>query len=461
MKTALASQITKALLLSFLATSFVACKTVEQGSDFSSRSPAATSLVSAKKSLHQAGSGSIQGPGDSGGGNGVGGKAYESYIVDVTKLPEFQLIAPILDKMVESNDNPKRKKTSAILADSKTWYIAPVTLKPIDKSILGVSFSKDDTEQLAIQTKNAIWIDQQKWIAMKEPKDRAMLLLHEITMELYLMRFEEFATNCSQYQFACPDLSRFNHDTAKSVRRRALTNDDYENIRAATFWLANNAKTSTSIQIQEKLGSLYFDSRFYGPKAVSQRKDGDNGENTVTYESGDAAATLTIAQVLNKMPDKCYAIHLGVHFDCTVTSLPAQAPGANGIKISVAGKNFSREALVVPEKGYSVKDDNWYGTFQMNLNGPSSCQIGSVSQFVTLYAFDEKSEQSSARDIFAMVIEPLVVFGSKGILVERAKPKATSLETDTILVYRSDMDIDVAFLASVAPRIDYSHTVCN
>jgi hypothetical protein len=454
MKSALASQITKALLLSFLATSFVACKTVEQGSDFSSRSPAAASLVSSKKSLQQGGSASIQGPGDSGGGNGVGGKAYESYIVDLEALPEFQqYLVPIIEKLGDSKEDSKGKKTTKVIAELKTWYIAPVKLKPIDKSILGVSFSKDKTEQLAIQTKNAIWIDQQKWNRMKAPQDRAMLLLHEITMAMYLLQFEDMVNLCAAIQSECKDVATYNHfKEFQPTPRRALTNDDYENIRAATFWLKNNAKAATPFEVAQMFGTKNFDQRFYSPRALKNYLNNGNEEDYVKYNPEDAALSLSRSQVLNKMPDKCYAVHTGVHFDCTVTSTPALVNGEKGAKISVNGKNFSRETLGVADRGPGWKDVGLNGAFKMQLDGPISCQIGSVYQQTTMFAFDEKSVESNARDVLAILFEPMVVFESKDSFSSLAAAKVTSLETDTIVAYRSDVNFDVEYLVQTNHR---------
>lgn len=458
MKSVLASQITKALLLTFLTTSFVACKTVEQGSDFSSRAPASSSLVSGKKSLQQSRSVNRQGPGDGSGGNGINGKVFESYIVSLTDLSEFKkYVEPVL-KSLDSNDpDSKETKTTEALNLMKTWYIAPVKLKPIDNTVLGVSFSEDKSEQLAIQTRHSVWIDKKKWDANKDDRARGMLLLHEITMSLYLFQFEDLRTLCKQVGSECGTITDAanSHRKLKPTPRRALTKDDYENIRAATFWLAQYGKTSTPMQTRKMLGSKNFDPRFFGAEALSNyNEDGTYNSKQVTYSSAEILASLNRSQVLQTMPDKCYAVNAKVHFDCKITIAEGQATNASGAVIpgavlTVSGENYHRETVVYGGDyltGSSPELHDANDAFPMTLSGPISCAIGSKTQLMTAYVNGEPATGSKAREVLAITIAPYVVFETNKSIAGLAQPKPTALEQDNIIAYKSNTDTNLEYL---------------
>jgi hypothetical protein len=455
MKSALASQITKALLLSFLATSFVACKTVEQGSDFSSRSPA-SSLVSGKASLQQSRSANPEGPGDSGGGNGVGGKAYESYIVSLLDLPEYQkYIVPIFNQMDAANPGQKIP-TARLVAESKTWYIAPVKLSPIDKSVLGVSFSADKTEQLAIQTATSIWIDQKKWDGMKEEKDRAMLLLHEITMQIYLMKFENFQSFCKFSQTECPLPELWNETKSFApTKRHALAARDYDNIRAVTFWIATNGKTASKEKFHAVFAANDFDARLFGTKALENSKR-LQAEQTLSYDFTTVKSALSRSQILNKMPDKCYALNSKVEFDCTVTTTPVESKYGQAASIKISAPNFSRETIIYYASGTSEKMRDYHDSMSMFALSNMSCQVGSVSNSVYVYAFGDEKAKPAAMEILSVTMQPLVTYASEGQMASAAQPKVTSLETDTIIAYRSDVDFELGLLKYATGLINQS-----
>jgi hypothetical protein len=176
-------------------------------------------------------------------------------------------------------------------------------------------------------------------------------------------------------------------------------------------------------------------------------KENGGPGNFVNYMPEDVIASVDRAQVLNKMPDKCYAIHSKVHFDCAISSTHAKVNHSNGINFSVTGKNFSRESAVIPGGGSPQKNESLNDAFEMHLYAPKSCQVGSISQRVSLYALDEKTSQSGAREVLALTFEPKVVFESKDSRASLGKAKVTSLETDTIIAYRSDVTLDINYLA--------------
>lgn len=129
-----------------------------------------------------------EGTSDGAGGSGINFKMLESYKVEPAELPAAK---KLLKKIIEKNEVTNDEENSFNFEEFfvlKNWYIAPITLKTIPKDVLGISMTDDKHQQIAIQTKEAIWIDQNYFDKMNE-KEQATLLAHEAVMGLYLLRF--------------------------------------------------------------------------------------------------------------------------------------------------------------------------------------------------------------------------------------------------------------------------------
>lgn len=193
------------------------------------------------------------GTGDGGGGNAINYKMLESYMIDPNNLDVVKnRLVKIFDVMFEGfkedNFKPKTREHLSI----KNWYLAPLSLKVIPKEVLGIEFTKDRHQQVAIQTKQAIWIDSNIFNKMSD-QEKATLVLHEVVMSQYLMRFLKLEEMCELSQKAgfggCSDdgdvdkvsLKKMSESPAfKPEPSRPLNEKDYEIIRQMTAWLLAN-----------------------------------------------------------------------------------------------------------------------------------------------------------------------------------------------------------------------------
>lgn len=217
----------------------------------------------------QAGGGTpvLEGTGDVGGGNGLDNKVLESYRVNIFETEAYKkILKPKMDLRI-SSDKAEDKQEEGKEDAFKTWYIAPLKLKRIDNKILGLSFTEDRTQQLAVQTKNEVWINKDTWEKMTL-EQQADLLAHEIMMILYMSKFEDEESLCKKS--SSPEIcaawfgsASSEHNTEKP---RPLNEEDYQNIRSATVWMMSLKDPYTDDEFNKKLYSLGFDSRFFRPK---------------------------------------------------------------------------------------------------------------------------------------------------------------------------------------------------
>ncbi|RYZ77206.1 MAG: hypothetical protein EOP06_30575 [Proteobacteria bacterium] len=140
----------------------------------------------------------VQGTGDGGGCNGVQNACYDSYAVDPTALDAYkEHLTSLMMKITQSAfpTDDKTRDAFATIIQSKTWYLLPMKLKTLPKERLGLEFSDDQTEQFAIQTSAEVWIDSNLFGQMN-PKDQAQLLLHEVVMSVFLLKYKKFSDLC-------------------------------------------------------------------------------------------------------------------------------------------------------------------------------------------------------------------------------------------------------------------------
>lgn len=112
-----------------------------------------------------------------GGGNVLGGKMIESYLVDPTTLPEYsQETAPRLQILEGKNHGLAALVRYGI--ENLAWYFIPADLKELSQDVTGLPFG---STQIAIQnfvTKEA-WIDADAYRGLQNDTERAKLLVHE------------------------------------------------------------------------------------------------------------------------------------------------------------------------------------------------------------------------------------------------------------------------------------------
>ena len=162
---------------------------------------------------------------DTGGGNGVANRAFESYVFkNLTYTEEYKLkIEPILKKL-ELKLPYLSEELLKVFTKSRTWYLVPSELKPLENDLIHVPV-KDKSQQLALHTPYSIWINSALYNGENtDIESRADLLLHEAVMALMVNK-------------------KFNDS------KDSLTTADYESIRLLTDILKNKLQTFSAKEL--------------------------------------------------------------------------------------------------------------------------------------------------------------------------------------------------------------------
>ncbi len=216
-----------------------------------------------------------------GGGNLINGKPLDFYKKEITELPEYtKYIKPIDEKLNDiREDNQADNGVTYLetLAKRKTWYLVPVKLDAIEAARIGTNFKSD---QGAYQTEKEIFISDLIYKDLDE-EHKAQLLLHEIVMAFYLVKYEDGKFYCEAFKKAnvresC--LSGFadtgSKDEFKPAQKKGkfLEADEYESIRHVTEWLYTQYKNLTMLKFEEKMVEKKFDPRVFNARNVIDRQ---------------------------------------------------------------------------------------------------------------------------------------------------------------------------------------------
>jgi hypothetical protein len=296
-----------------------------------------------------------QGTGDLGGGNGLNGKLFESYIIDPTESRAWiEEIKPVADQLkelsiqeAESEDGRKhlREQPDVLTAAAKLlkWYVAPVNLAAIDKSTLGIDFVQDPIQQMALQTKGEVWINKTFFDGL-DTKEQARLMMHETVMSLFQMQFLEIFDLCVRARLMA-DCSVFDESRlggghpqdpssalpkamrealvkwSKPQTRRQLTASDYSSIRRVTDTLFRRQKFSSYKEVNNYLLRAGFDSRIFGEapfessdsdaKAAANQIPSSNFPDSYMMDSIAALQLLKSASLSGHLPKHCRFDDLG------------------------------------------------------------------------------------------------------------------------------------------------------
>jgi hypothetical protein len=201
-----------------------------------------------------------QGPGDGGGGNICNGRMIESYRVDIATLPEFsEFVQPILDKVTQKKDGKPVSSPFVLTPQSKNWFLIDCALNQVPKEVNGLYF---ETDQVAVHRTSEIFIDTSIFKTMAK-EEKAKLLLHEMIMSYYLMKFLPLSQICKTTNTCSGTYD--NVDTWKMFAPktyRPLNEEDHQKIRAVTAWVWENRATLTPEEFYKVLRNKDFDSRF-------------------------------------------------------------------------------------------------------------------------------------------------------------------------------------------------------
>lgn len=200
-----------------------------------------------------------QGPSDGGGGDTCNGRVIESFRVDITELPEYkEFVAPVVEKTFPK-DTKFANSPFLFSAKMKNWYIIDCKLQDIPKESKGLYL---ESFQTAIHTSREIFIDSASYSAMSK-EERGRLLLHEMVMSFYLMKFSSIDDLCKISANCTPDvliLSKWK--IYRPEPYRPLDAEDHQKIRSVTAWLFAQNESLDFNKFNTMLARNDFDKRF-------------------------------------------------------------------------------------------------------------------------------------------------------------------------------------------------------
>ena len=242
----------------------------------------------------------FDGTADGNGGNGINGKMYESYIVDPTTLPAYKnLIQPKLEMLLKKAEKEQGTLDEAVsqgyakMFISKKWYLAPVSLNTLNKKTIGVEFTKENTEQLALQTKNEVWINSKIFEKMSE-KDQATLLAHEFTMSARMEIKKGHRHICEL--LAGKGCEYFENDR---IGTDEMNQEDYQKIRAATAYVMSIDENTALKSMQDVFVEFFFGDFMESTKWKEVAHD-------VTVSSSTLKTILKRASLSGKLNGLCF-----------------------------------------------------------------------------------------------------------------------------------------------------------
>lgn len=200
----------------------------------------------------------VEGPSDGGGGDTCNGKMIESFRVDITALDEYkEFVQPILSKLIPEGD---KATTPFMFSPSlKNWYIIECKLQDIPQSRKGLFL---ESYQTAIHTNREVYIDSVSYAAMPK-EEKGKLLLHEMVMGYYLMKYLTMTEICKVTGSCSPQVTDVDKwKIFRPLPYQPLNSEDHQKIRAVTAWLWKQGDSLTLRNFTTMLERNDFDKRF-------------------------------------------------------------------------------------------------------------------------------------------------------------------------------------------------------
>ena len=393
------------------------------------------------------------GTSDSGGGTGVDGKVFDSYIVIPTQLPAFKdNLATLLNNIkLEKDDGYKLE----FLFSLKTWYIAPIELEKISKDTLGVSFMKSDTQQIARQTAKAIWIDKRIYDKMTS-REQAELLLHELVMTIYLFKYMPISEFCRITLMTSPDKKDESCVTngvaldkmMPPETAHALTDKDYENIGFVTGWLLGNAAGPISYKdFSRVLFFNGFDKRLFNPENNASK---ENRKPDMKMSRKNFFQMLKGAELTGNMPDICLAITSDKKKHCKVEVVENQIlvstfpnPGIN-IRVTVENEEPINLGFITGEEvtlwpAQEAGGITLYST--MIIEWSNKIKIGDRLHSGFLFFKKESLAPEAPLVLDSLIMRPGIVVSidkKRNQICQLRSPKATGFSDDGLAIRRDN-----------------------
>lgn len=261
-----------------------------------------------------------------GGGNGSQNKVYESNIKPLIKLSIYnKYIKPRLEKFdilmaqLGQSEEKNNFSYSQFLIRMKSWYFTEDTLKSIDKETLGIIFNEDKTQQIALNKKKEIWIDNKIFSNMQE-QHQADLIMHEIVMNLYFLKFYSFYDICNigkemglydekeENNLSCEQIKNIKYFQAK--QSMVLQEDDYQNIRRVTSWFINDLLNASADDLFNKLRYNDFDKRLITKS---------NSKKEIRISGREIENLLLKLHHTDNFPDTCKSSITNEDKNCSIT----------------------------------------------------------------------------------------------------------------------------------------------
>lgn len=287
------------------------------------------------------GAGGEDGTTDGNGGNGVNGKIYESYIVNPQELAAYkQIIQPKMESLDKSWNAAEKAEDAVPLFNLiwkfKKWYIAPVSLNSLKKKTIGVEFTKENTEQLALQTDSEVWIDSRLFEKMSITEQAQLLMLmHEYTMNAYLIKFDSIYDLCTLASTRAENPEHFNCGTRAEVDKvmppepkRDLNKTDYSRIRYMTSTLLENNSFGTKKDLSNLLLINGFDNRVFKNNVDSSSKS-----EQVDVSANEIVIALKGIAYSQAMNGPCVGVQSGIEKNCIFEVKDETPASANGFKV--------------------------------------------------------------------------------------------------------------------------------
>lgn len=182
-----------------------------------------------------------------GGGNKICGRPIDAFRINITELPEYKKYIDPLFQYFNSSAYPGCRNCQAhnfavgahisYMIFKKGWYVVPCSLTQISKEKIGSIY---DTEQVAIQTHDDIWMDQEKFNSLSE-QDRGLMLFHEIVMGIKILKYDSYFNQCNAIVPEGYDYCGGNNRAKnKRTQLNKLTPQDYTQVRIVTNELFYN-----------------------------------------------------------------------------------------------------------------------------------------------------------------------------------------------------------------------------
>jgi hypothetical protein len=262
----------------------------------------------AKTPQQQVGEGTVDG---GGGGNKICGRPIEAFRKDIRELPEYKkYIDPILQYFA-STAYPDCKNCEIHnfalgahifhMINNKGWYIVPCPIDQISKEKVGSIY---DTEQVAVQTFDDVWVDQDKFNSLSE-EDRGLMILHEVVMGIKILKFDSTAQQC---EVLVPDDKTYCSEIYQTKRKSLdkLSTTDYKDVRIVTNELFYNYKkfdiktTESNPDPKEGLSSnaMMRDHNFSNSYHIWKRKE----SNVPVVTGTNLVQALTRSKLTYNMP---------------------------------------------------------------------------------------------------------------------------------------------------------------